>query len=114
MAFSSRLDRKIGRSERANGWRDGLEGKIQDVSWECMFKAKQRIGEDLEVAEYTCSEPETAGRSEPAKEAMVLLQVNKPILNMLKLVQPYVTYGYPSLKTVRELVYKRGFGKASG
>ena len=38
--------------------------------------------------------------------------MNKPILNMLKLVQPYVTYGYPSLTTVRELVYKRGFGKA--
>jgi len=30
---------------------------------------------------------------------------------MLKLVQPYVTYGFPSLKTVRELIYKRGFGK---
>eukprot|EP00913_Durusdinium_trenchii_P030670 g28724.t1 len=41
----------------------------------------------------------------------VFLKVNKPILNMLKLVQPYVTYGYPSLKTVRELIYKRGFGK---
>jgi large subunit ribosomal protein L7e len=41
----------------------------------------------------------------------VFLKVNKPILNMLKLVQPYVTYGYPSLKTVRELVYKRGYGK---
>eukprot|EP00438_Fugacium_kawagutii_P012258 Skav216874 [mRNA] locus=scaffold1042:370779:377771:- [translate_table: standard] len=43
----------------------------------------------------------------------VFLKVNEPILNMLKLVQPYVTYGYPSLKTVRELVYKRGFGKVS-
>eukprot|EP00913_Durusdinium_trenchii_P019057 g17910.t1 len=43
----------------------------------------------------------------------VFLKVNKPILNMLKLVQPYVTYGYPSLKTVRELIYKRGFGKVS-
>ncbi|CAJ1407781.1 unnamed protein product [Effrenium voratum] len=43
----------------------------------------------------------------------VFLKVNKPILNMLKLVQPYVTYGYPSLKTVRELVYKRGFGKVN-
>merc|ERR1712194_728912 len=41
----------------------------------------------------------------------VFLKVNKPILNMLKLVNPYVTYGYPSLKTVRDLVYKRGFGK---
>merc|ERR1712056_65408 len=43
----------------------------------------------------------------------VFLKVNKPILQMLKLVQPYVTYGYPNLKTVRDLVYKRGFGKAN-
>merc|ERR1719316_1896638 len=43
----------------------------------------------------------------------VFLKVNKPILNMLKCVQPYVTYGYPTLKTVRELVYKRGFGKVN-
>merc|ERR1712217_908649 len=41
----------------------------------------------------------------------VFLKVNKPILNMLKNIQPYVTYGYPSLRTVRELVYKRGFAK---
>jgi len=39
----------------------------------------------------------------------VFLKVNKPILQMLKLVQPYVTYGYPSLKTVRQLIYKRGY-----
>merc|ERR1719230_1541706 len=43
----------------------------------------------------------------------VFLKVNKPILQMLKCVQPYVTYGYPSLKTVRELVYKRGYGKVN-
>jgi len=41
----------------------------------------------------------------------VFLKVNKPILNMLKAIQPYVTYGYPTLKTVREIVYKRGFAK---
>eukprot|EP00421_Protoceratium_reticulatum_P023470 CAMPEP_0168380346 /NCGR_PEP_ID=MMETSP0228-20121227/12311_1 /TAXON_ID=133427 /ORGANISM="Protoceratium reticulatum, Strain CCCM 535 (=CCMP 1889)" /LENGTH=135 /DNA_ID=CAMNT_0008393405 /DNA_START=15 /DNA_END=420 /DNA_ORIENTATION=- len=32
---------------------------------------------------------------------------------MLKLVDPYVTYGYPSLKTVRDLIYKRGYGKVN-
>merc|ERR1711948_131118 len=37
----------------------------------------------------------------------VFLKVNKPILQMLKLINPYVTYGFPTLKTVRELVYKR-------
>ena len=30
---------------------------------------------------------------------------------MLQWVGPYVAWGYPNLKTVRELVYKRGFVK---
>jgi len=30
---------------------------------------------------------------------------------MLRLVEPYITYGEPNLKTVRELIYKRGYGK---
>merc|ERR1719450_1615578 len=43
----------------------------------------------------------------------VFLKVNKPVVNMLKCIQPYITYGYPSLKTVKELVYKRGHGKVN-
>ncbi|PKI38165.1 hypothetical protein CRG98_041418 [Punica granatum] len=38
-------------------------------------------------------------------------QVNKATINMLRRVEPYVTYGYPNLKSVRELIYKRGYGK---
>jgi len=30
---------------------------------------------------------------------------------MLLLVEPYITYGTPNLKTIREVIYKRGFGK---
>jgi large subunit ribosomal protein L7e len=41
----------------------------------------------------------------------VFLKVNKATVNMLRRVEPYVTYGYPNLKSVRELIYKRGFGK---
>jgi large subunit ribosomal protein L7e len=41
----------------------------------------------------------------------VFLRVNKATLNMLQKVEPYVAYGYPNLKTVKELIYKRGFGK---
>ncbi|KAG9443782.1 hypothetical protein H6P81_015122 [Aristolochia fimbriata] len=41
----------------------------------------------------------------------VFLKVNKATLNMLHRVEPYVTYGYPNLKSVRELIYKRGHGK---
>ncbi|KAF7729451.1 NADH:ubiquinone oxidoreductase [Apophysomyces ossiformis] len=41
----------------------------------------------------------------------VFVRLNKATSQMLQLVEPYVTYGTPNLKTVRELVYKRGFAK---
>ncbi|KAH8926220.1 60S ribosomal protein L7 [Atractiella rhizophila] len=41
----------------------------------------------------------------------VFIKVTKATANMLQMVEPYVTYGEPNLKTVRELVYKRGYGK---
>merc|ERR1719159_2016940 len=43
----------------------------------------------------------------------VFLKVTRPIINMLRYVAPYVTFGYPNLKTVRELVYKRGHVKVN-
>ncbi|KAH9290616.1 hypothetical protein KI387_034733, partial [Taxus chinensis] len=39
------------------------------------------------------------------------LKVNKATMNMLHRVEPYVTYGYPDLKSISELIYKRGYGK---
>jgi len=44
----------------------------------------------------------------------VFMKVNKATLNMLVKVDPYIMYGYPNLKTVRDLVYKRGFAKING
>merc|ERR1719381_266232 len=41
----------------------------------------------------------------------VFVKLNKATLNMLKIIEPYVTWGVPNLKTVRELIYKRGYGK---
>eukprot|EP00004_Rigifila_ramosa_P019872 TRINITY_DN5110_c0_g2_i1.p2 TRINITY_DN5110_c0_g2~~TRINITY_DN5110_c0_g2_i1.p2 ORF type:complete len:258 (+),score=91.86 TRINITY_DN5110_c0_g2_i1:26-775(+) len=41
----------------------------------------------------------------------VFVRLNKPMINMLRIVQPYVAFGYPNLKSVRELIYKRGFAK---
>merc|ERR1712097_114112 len=41
----------------------------------------------------------------------VFLKVSKASTEMLKRVEPYLSYGYPNLKSVRELIYKRGFGK---
>jgi len=42
------------------------------------------------------------------------VRINAATKQLLTLVEPYVTYGYPNLKTVRELVYKRGFAKVDG
>ncbi len=41
----------------------------------------------------------------------VFVRLTKATLEMLKVVEPYIAYGYPSLKTVRDLIYKRGYGK---
>jgi len=41
----------------------------------------------------------------------VFVKVNKATHNMLLLIEPYVTYGIPNLKSIRELIYKRGYGK---
>ena len=43
----------------------------------------------------------------------IFLRVNKATINMLRKVEPYIMFGYPNLKTVRELVYKRGYGKVN-
>jgi large subunit ribosomal protein L7e len=40
--------------------------------------------------------------------------LNKATINMLRRVEPYITYGYPSQATIKKLLYKRGFGKVNG
>merc|ERR1711912_82560 len=41
----------------------------------------------------------------------VFMKLSKASMEMLKRVEPYLSYGYPNLKSVRELIYKRGYGK---
>ena len=64
----------------------------------------------------------TIGVSPKAKKVMQLfrlrqlhnatfVRLNEATIRMLRLIEPYVTYGYPSRATVTKLVYKRGFGK---
>lgn len=43
----------------------------------------------------------------------VFIKLTKATSEMLTIIDPYVAYGYPNLKTVRELVYKRGYGKVN-
>jgi len=44
----------------------------------------------------------------------VFVRLNKATINMLRLAEPYIAYGYPDLKTIRMLVYKRGHAKING
>lgn len=64
----------------------------------------------------------TIGVSPKAKKVMQLfrlrqlhnatfVKLNEATVRMLRLIEPYVTYGYPTKSTVEKLVYKRGFGK---
>ncbi|KAL4875448.1 60S ribosomal protein L7 [Aspergillus karnatakaensis] len=39
------------------------------------------------------------------------IRLTKATQEMLTIINPYVAYGYPNLKSVRELIYKRGYGK---
>merc|ERR1711877_56060 len=43
----------------------------------------------------------------------IFVKLTKATTEMLKIVEPFVAYGYPDLKSVRELVYKRGYGKVN-
>merc|ERR1712024_281456 len=42
-----------------------------------------------------------------------IMQLNRATINMIRMVEPYITYGYPTRDTVRKLIYKRGFGKVN-
>ncbi|KAJ9652664.1 60S ribosomal protein L7 [Neophaeococcomyces mojaviensis] len=41
----------------------------------------------------------------------VFIRLTKATQEMLTVINPYIAYGYPNLKSVRELIYKRGYGK---
>ncbi|KAJ4292109.1 60S ribosomal protein L7 [Collariella sp. IMI 366227] len=44
----------------------------------------------------------------------VFIRVTKATAEMIKIVEPWVAYGYPNLKSIKELIYKRGYGKVNG
>uniref|UniRef100_A0A4X2LKI1 Large ribosomal subunit protein uL30-like ferredoxin-like fold domain-containing protein n=1 Tax=Vombatus ursinus TaxID=29139 RepID=A0A4X2LKI1_VOMUR len=41
----------------------------------------------------------------------IFVKLNKGSINMLRIVEPYIAWGYPNLKSVNALIYKRGYGK---
>lgn len=64
----------------------------------------------------------TIGVSPKAKKVMQLfrlrqlhnatfVRLNEATIRMLRLIEPYVTYGYPTRATIEKLIFKRGFAK---
>lgn len=41
----------------------------------------------------------------------IFVRITKATAEMLRVVEPWIAYGTPNLKSVRELIYKRGYGK---
>jgi len=41
----------------------------------------------------------------------IFMKLNKATVNMLRIADPYISWGYPNMKSVRELIYKRGYAK---
>ncbi|KAF9454632.1 60S ribosomal protein L7 [Macrolepiota fuliginosa MF-IS2] len=64
---------------------------------------------------------EIAPKPRKILQLLRLLQINNGVFvkatratqQMLRLIEPYVTYGEPNLKSIRELIYKRGYGKVN-
>lgn len=52
--------------------------------------------------------------SEEIGSFLTIARVFQATINMLRVCEPYVTWGYPNLKSVRELIYKRGYAKIKG
>merc|ERR1711970_1476279 len=44
----------------------------------------------------------------------VFIKLNKATINMLRICEPQVAWGYPNLKSIKNLMYKRGFVKIDG
>jgi len=44
----------------------------------------------------------------------VFVKLNKATLNMLRIAEPYIAWGYPSVKSVHDLIMKRGHAKIKG
>jgi len=44
----------------------------------------------------------------------VFIKLNKATINMLRICEPFIAWGYPNLKSIKNLMYKRGFAKING
>jgi len=41
------------------------------------------------------------------------VKLNRATWNMIRIIEPFVTYGFPSRTSIQNLIYKRGYGKVN-
>merc|ERR1712193_443078 len=44
----------------------------------------------------------------------VFVKLNKATIAMLRIAEPYIAWGYPNLRSIKNLLYKRGYAKING
>jgi len=44
----------------------------------------------------------------------VFMKINKATINMLRIAEPYIAWGYPNMKSIHDLIFKRGYAKLKG
>lgn len=44
----------------------------------------------------------------------VFVRLNKSSIQMLRMADPFITWGYPTISTIKKLIYKRGAGNLNG
>jgi large subunit ribosomal protein L7e len=118
---------------------DAVKFEANAKKYDEEYEAEQKLAIDnrrkakAEGGFFVAAEPKVAlvirirgiiGVSPKAKKVMQLfrlrqlhnatfVKLNEATVRMLRLIEPYVTYGYPTRATIKKLVYKRGFGKIS-
>ncbi|KAL9926562.1 60S ribosomal protein L7 [Glossina fuscipes] len=50
----------------------------------------------------------------PVRHNAVFLENSKENQMLLKVIEPFVAYGFPTLSTIRELIFKKGFARIGG
>jgi len=44
----------------------------------------------------------------------VLVQCSENMIEKIKVIEPYITWGYPSLRSIHDLIFKYGYGEVDG
>lgn len=90
----------------------------------CVFAGRFAIRRPIESASPSVSPSSIRGVHPRVKQVLrlfrlrqinngVFVKLNKATVQMLRIAEPYIAWGYPNQKSVRELIYKRGFGKVN-